>query len=48
MRKLLVATNNAHKLQELIAELGDIDFEVVTPRQIGIADDFDFNEGRRC
>lgn len=38
MRKLIFATNNAHKLGEVQALLGD-DFELVTLRECGITED---------
>lgn len=34
MKKILVATNNAGKIRELLALLGDLPLEVVTPAQI--------------
>ena len=36
--KIIFATNNAHKLSEVQAVLGP-DFELVTPRSVGITED---------
>ena len=44
MKQLLVATNNAHKLQELQFELGKHDIKLFTPEQVGISDEFDVEE----
>ncbi|WP_418993022.1 RdgB/HAM1 family non-canonical purine NTP pyrophosphatase [Alistipes sp.] len=38
MRKLLFATNNAHKLAEVRAELGDA-WQLVTPRDCGVTEE---------
>ena len=35
-RRLLLATSNPHKVTEMRALLGDIPFELVTPRELGI------------
>lgn len=44
MKTLLVATNNSHKLQELIAELGDVEYKVVTPQEVNVPEEFDPEE----
>ena len=36
MTKLLLASNNQGKLEEIRALLADIDVELITPRQIGL------------
>jgi XTP/dITP diphosphohydrolase len=36
MKKILVASNNVGKLRELMAILGDLPFEVVTPARMGL------------
>lgn len=39
MQKLLVGTNNQHKLEEFRALLGDLPFEIVGLRDVGITDE---------
>ncbi len=36
-RRLLLATSNQHKIQEMRALLGDIPFDLVSPREVGLA-----------
>jgi XTP/dITP diphosphohydrolase len=44
MKQLLVATNNAHKLQELQFELKKLDVKLSTPAQVGVSPEFDVEE----
>jgi XTP/dITP diphosphohydrolase len=44
MQKLLVATNNAHKLQELQVALNLPEFTFVSPKEVGVEESFDVDE----